>query len=234
MADSPSNPTGAYGEGVKWILAIAAAAIAGAFLHLKEIEEQNIWTQALLALALALFVYSIWTGMYYLLWLNLVPVAFERRKANREELKLLETPTGDGKKEEPDDQIKELNRLIDHDTETIKLSGNAKRAWHKHYTYSFSAALTFATLGLLLSIFLNAIAPKAKAKDRADATGSKRAHVAKGAGTSYNVVYSAVHATRNGREAHTFLLNGKTGELWQMMCDSNGRVAFHKVPITDK
>src|ERR1700758_1219505 len=92
MVDTASsNATSTYGEGVKWILAIAAAAIGGAFLHLKEIQQESIGVQVLLALSLAAFVYSIWTGMYYLLWLNTIPLARDRIKAHQEELATVPT-----------------------------------------------------------------------------------------------------------------------------------------------
>jgi hypothetical protein len=46
----------------------------------------------------------------------------------------------------------------------------------------------------------------------------------------YEIVQSAKHATRHGKEAHTFLLDKKTGAIWQMKCAKNSDdVEFHRV-----
>jgi hypothetical protein len=45
----------------------------------------------------------------------------------------------------------------------------------------------------------------------------------------FAVAYSAVHQTNHGREAHTFLINESTGELWQMVCAPDGTVAFTQI-----
>jgi hypothetical protein len=225
MAETPGSATGTYGEGVKWILTIASAAIAGAFIHLKEVEEQIIPVQALLALSLALFVYSIWTGMNYLLWLNTVPVVWDRLREYREELlKLKANAAPDLAKES------ELQGRIEKESKIIKVSEEAMPPWHVRYTYSFSAALACATLAVLLSMLVNVAAPKNKDEKKADVTqGGASAHIANEGKAHYSLVYSAMHATSKGREAHTFLMNDETGELWQMVCDGPGHVVFQKV-----
>lgn len=53
MVDTPSSATSTYGEGVKWILAIATAAIAGAFVHLSEIKQESIGVQGFVGLSLS-------------------------------------------------------------------------------------------------------------------------------------------------------------------------------------
>jgi len=46
----------------------------------------------------------------------------------------------------------------------------------------------------------------------------------------YEIVQSALHATRQGKEAHTFLLDKKTGSIWQMKCTkTSDDVEFHRV-----
>lgn len=42
----------------------------------------------------------------------------------------------------------------------------------------------------------------------------------------YAVTYSAVHQTNHGREAHTFLVDETTGNLWQMRCTPDDSVEF--------
>lgn len=216
MVDTSSSATSTYGEGVKWILAIAAAAIAGAFVHLSEIKQENIGVQGFVALSLIAFVYSIWTGMYYLLWLNLVPLAHDRIKQNEEELAAVPN-TDVNKKAEIEDRIAKQR-------ETIKISESTMPSWYRHYTYSFSTALVLATVALLLSLVMNAVSKKASIVGGDHQTISH---------SHYSLALSAVHATGKGREAHTFLINDETGDLWQMVCDQDGHVAFQKVKRID-
>ena len=223
MTDTASTATTTYGEGVKWILAIAAAAIGGAFLHLKEIKEETIWVQALLSLSLAAFVYSIWTGMYYLLWLNTVPLARDRIKAHQEELATVpETNTA---------KRAEIEGRIGQQQGTIKLSETTMPSWYRQYTYSFSSALVSATLALILSLALSIIHKHPAKNDRAQQGATN--HETPVSHPHYSLVSSAVHRTAKGREAHTFLINDETGDLWQMMCDRDGRVILQKVTRID-
>jgi hypothetical protein len=216
MVDTSSSATSTYGEGVKWILAIAAAAIAGAFVHLSEIKQESIGVQGFVALSLIAFVYSIWTGMYYLLWVNTVPLVRDRIKQNEEELTAV--PNTDVAKKA------EIERRIAEQTETIKISESAMPSWYKHYTYSFSTALVCATVALLLSMVMNAASKKASNVGVEHQTISH---------SHYSLALSAVHATGKGREAHTFLINDETGDLWQMVSDQGGHVAFQKVKRID-
>ncbi len=227
MSDTPSTATNAYGEGVKWILSIAAAAIGGAFLHLKDIETQRGAVQTLMALSLTSFVCSIWGGMNYLLWLNGNAVIRDREKEDEEELGRL------NKSAAPDDHLKMaavIARIKKHG-EAIALAKKAMPTWHTIYTYCFTGAMALATAGLLLSICLTAFASKDNGtnKDDGSTKGGAPPKNADKEQARFMLVYSAVHARAHGREAHTFLMNDETGELWQMMCDRDGRVAFHKV-----
>jgi hypothetical protein len=50
----------------------------------------------------------------------------------------------------------------------------------------------------------------------------------------FTITQSAVHKPRKGMEAHTFLLNQQTGEVWQMVCDGpSGAVSFRRAPWLD-
>ncbi len=220
MADTPSNATNAYGEGIKWILAISAAAVGGAFIHLKELEDQSIWVQALLALSLGLFVYSTWCGMYSLIWLNTAAMARDRRREYREEIeKMRVSPcAGDEASTAYESKVK------DDLAEVSKTIEDAKRdiaPYYRHHTRSFSLALFCAAGGLLLAMLLKIVAPKIAIDKIAPVAPVGKVH--------YSLVPSAVHATVRGREAHTFLMNDDTGELWQMICAGDGLVAFRKV-----
>ncbi len=56
------------------------------------------------------------------------------------------------------------------------------------------------------------------------------ANPAEASPSGYEIVQSAVHATRHGKEAHTFLLDKKTGAVWQMICQPKSDVVeFQRV-----
>jgi hypothetical protein len=154
--------------------------------------------------------------MYYLLWLNLVPLTHDRIKQNKEELAAVPN-TDVNKKAEIEDRIEKQR-------ETIGISESAMPSWYRHYTYSFSTALVFATVALLLSLVMNAVSKKASI------VGCEHQTIGH---SHYSLALSAVHATGKGREAHTFLINDETGDLWQMVCDQDGHVAFQKVKRID-
>jgi hypothetical protein len=82
--------------------------------------------------------------MYYLLWLNTVPLIRDQIKQYTEELTAL--PNTDVTKKA------EIEVRIAEQRGTIKTSKTAMPSWYKHYTYSFSMALLCATLALLLSM----------------------------------------------------------------------------------
>jgi hypothetical protein len=51
----------------------------------------------------------------------------------------------------------------------------------------------------------------------------------------FTITQSAVHKPRKGMEAHTFLLNQQTGEVWQMVCDGpSGAVSFRRAPWLER
>ena len=102
-------------------------------------------------------------------------------------------------------------------------------SWHRYYTRSFSAALACATLAIFVSMYSAATAKRREPVKTDAGKIIAQPHV-----THYSVVYSAVHAVgKNRKEAHTFLMNDETGELWQMVCDAGGRVVFRKVVRID-
>lgn len=222
MTDTPSTSTGTYGEGIKWILAIAAAAIGGAFLHLDKIERESHATQVLLGLSLLLFVCSIWSGMNYLLWLNTIPIVRERLKENRSSLF-----ASDGSSSSNTNTL--LRDQIRNDEKTISDAELTMPTWHRIYTYSFSAALAISTIGLLTSMFVAGMAKRTGANHNVIVQSTPPVDLKR-----FSVVYSAVHAAGNGRhEAHTFLINNETGELWQMICDKGTMVRFSKIQRVD-
>jgi hypothetical protein len=230
MPETASSATGTYGETVKWILAIAAGAIAGAFLHLKEIEEQRYLVQGLLGLSLILFVISVWAGTNYLLWLNVIPVVREKIREYSEDIaKLGPSPMGAEAQKKAD-----LERRIGEENKKIGDAEETKPSWFRFYTRSFTAALACATVAIVFSAYSAAAGYGKPKKDDGKKDCGKKECVASHV-THYSMVYSAVHTIgKNRREAHTFLMNDGTGDLWQMICDRDGHVVFQKVTRIDQ
>jgi hypothetical protein len=199
-----------YAEGVKWLVGISGAAIGGAFTQYEQIWHQPLWVRGLLALDVVLFVISIWAGVNYLLWINAVRRAKERiSEIDAERTALGDTAT-DAKKRDLDNNKKPSN---------AKLTEAAQQMprWHKGYSRSFSAAVLIAA-GILFIAIARPI-PKPEAAESPQ---------------RFTIVLSAVHSTPHGSQAHTFLLDQKTGDLWQMSCDVQGNVvAFRRVAVLD-
>lgn len=231
MAEAPDSARGQYGETVKWILAIASGAIGAGFLHINEIEAQAVWVQGLLALSFIAFVLSVWSGMYYLLWVTTVPVVRQTLGEYKAAIQELRDPNGSDAEKKA-----ELESKIKIEEKKVSDAKDAMPGWHKFYTYAFSAALACSALALLSGLVNHALAKGHSVddgckKDVADHGGSQTPQHF----THYSMVYSAVHRTAMGhREAHTFLMNDETGELWQMVCDGTKRVVFQKVPRIER
>jgi hypothetical protein len=97
-----------------------------------------------------------------------------------------------------------------------------------------AANLSYGSLGLAvlgLALFA-AFHPFQKAHDEngGEQPGEKN-HGAAGplAAPRYTIAYSALHHTNHGQQVHTFLLDQATGEVWQMVCSSNGLVSFRRL-----
>jgi hypothetical protein len=199
-----------YADGVKWLVGISGAAIGGAFTQYEQTWHQPLWVRGLLALDVVLFVISIWAGVNYLLWIN----AVRRAKERISEIDSKRTALGEIASEE---KKRELDN--DEKTSNAKLTKASQQlpGWHKAYSYSFSVAVLIAA-GILFIAIARPI-PKPEAAESPQ---------------RFTIVLSAVHSTSHGRQAHTFLLDQKTGDLWQMSCDPQGNVvAFRRVSVLD-
>lgn len=225
MSEPASSSSGAYGEGVKWILTIAATAIAGAFSHLKEIQAEGRAVQALITLALVAFVVCVWAGMNYLFWLNLIPLRKERIEESRSEL-----AEADDQAESESKRRSDLQKKIDSDVHNLDDAERTMPTWYRIFTYAFTGALALATLGIFTSLAMRGFTAQDQKqggrKVACSHTGINSPTVSR---DRFHIVYSAVHSTIHGKEAHTFLLDDQTGELWQMICQDNIRVTFRKV-----
>jgi hypothetical protein len=222
MAETSSSAIGTYGEGVKWLVGLSASVVAGAFLHLKEIDGQPLYLRILIAAALILFFVSIWSGINYLLWLNAVGADRERIKESREELRGSVT----------EKEKLELERRIDRSKGRIGVSETAMPPWHQLYTYTFAGGLAISMLSITLALIV-APTPRGEPQSEKNPSLSKN-EVAIAPTSRFHLGYSAVHQTSHGKEAHTFLVDDQTGRIWQMMCMSKDEVTFKQVHRTDE
>jgi hypothetical protein len=223
VAESSGSAIATYGEGVKWLVGISTAAVGGAFLHAKEIEELAVEFRVLVAVALFLFFVSIWGGVNYLLWLNALGADKERIRENLEKLQ----------SETIAEKRTELQSRIDRSEKRTAKAEKTMPSWHRLYTFAFAGAMLIAT-GALCSVLLRSQTVAKPMKKSAHLSCCNRPSEERPlAGARFQIVYSAIHQTGHGKEAHTFLLDDETGMLWQMVCAGNDAVALRLVQRID-
>jgi hypothetical protein len=151
------------------------------------------------------FAASIFFGVIYLPWLNLLARADEGTSeietllltASTDKISLLEAEKLERKSQK----------------ESCCQSSPGLKMIHNS---AFAVALLTLCLGVVGAFFY-----KAEPEKRPQET--KR----------YVVSQSAVHRTNHGIEAHTFLLDPVTGTTWQMVCQNSDRVAFREIQRMD-
>jgi hypothetical protein len=206
-----TNTISAYNEGVIWLVGISAAAVGGAFLNIEKIAGTPLYVRSAFCLVVILFLLSIYLGVLYAFYLL---HAFSMK----EKIADLQTQMTDdsANREAYTEQIKtKRNRLWEDEKQVNRI--------HSPLLWSFALGLLCAAILLCIAAF--SAQPKVTAAPAQPATAVSVAS----SGQFYKVVYSAVHAHRTGREAHTFLLNESSGEMWQMICRQSNEVEFRRV-----
>ncbi|MBS1799627.1 MAG: hypothetical protein JSS95_07345 [Acidobacteria bacterium] len=204
MADTAQDAALGYIDAVKWIVGISGAVMAGVFLHPEEGAKLPEEAKACLAAVVLLFGISSFGGVVYLLWLNNV----RRKKELIAELAAkVAAPV---LIPDPVESARLAKEQRDRETK-LKQSQTSLNLWYWIFTWSFYLAAILGVFFFMLRIV--------RTKDPVAAVP-----------LHFTVVQSAVHKTDHGMQAHTFLLNQQTGELWQMVCDQKGEVvAFRRV-----
>lgn len=212
MPENATDAAAGYVDAVKWIVGLSGAALAGVFLHPEQLPQHPAWIKFVVALVVILFVVNVFAGAGYLVWINRVRRIKERLKEIEDEFSATITECDD-----PEALAKENDSL----TKELKGAPKEMQSWYVLLTGSWCAAALIVALLLYVAI----VSP--------GKTGEiVRAPVVDP--LSYTITQSAVHRTKNGRQAHTFLLNQQTGEIWQMICDPRGTVtAFRHVSRLD-
>ena len=216
-------------DAAKWVVGLSTAVFAGVFLHPEQIVRRTEWERVCFAVILLLFGISIVCGILYLFWLNWGrrqreklreidrDIAVEKRDGISPVLWAAKPESG-GPAKEPE-TLKEKSKPVKDTAKPVD-----KTNWFYH---AFITFFCFAA-GLGVLAFCGSMvwplesAPKPGTPD------------ARTVPERYVIAQSAVHRTKGGMQAHTFLLNRETGDVWQMVCDRKGDVvSFRKVPRLD-
>jgi hypothetical protein len=218
-----TSPTGtdtisSYRATVTWIVGIASAAVAGAFLNFDKVAATGFWVRLIYFLSAAGFGAAIVCGIRYLNWLNYA--------ANQDEKRMW----ADGRIADPNVSADTKEKWKERQTDAWEKYANAwvqMASWHSWMNWAMTFGIAFASLLLFAGVIWGA------PHTNPAATGGIQNFLSNPQSTSsseYEIVQSAVHATRHGKEAHTFLLEKKTGAVWQMICQPKSDVVeFQRV-----
>ena len=194
-----------YGEGVKWQIGLSTAALAGLWAKLEFLLDQPVEVRYAAAGIAALLVASVWVGAEYLRWLIKVPTIKDRMAA------IEAIPIGNRTAE----QTADLARL----NTSYQEARDAIPSWHRASVITFFVTCLVAAAGVFAAV--SRLQP-AKKTDSPTPVALR-----------YQIALSAVHQTGHGREAHTFLLDQSTGDVWQMVCTNEGLVSFRRIRKLD-
>jgi hypothetical protein len=211
-----SDAAAGYVDAVKWIVGLAGAVFAGVFLHPEWILGRPEKMRIYLAVVLFLFGISMIGGVVYLLWINSV-----RRK--KEMLGEIESDLSVPVVTPDPAKRKELQDKWDSTRGKLKKAQSRMNFWYAVLSVPFYVAAFLGVVAFCVWVAW----PQKSADD-----GKKQPTVADP--LRFTITQSAVHKTKKGMEAHTFLLNQQTGEVWQMVCDGpSGALSFRRVPWLD-
>ncbi|HEV2991766.1 MAG TPA: hypothetical protein VG759_25245 [Candidatus Angelobacter sp.] len=214
MADTSQNSRSTYVEGLKWVLALSIAAIAGAFLHLSDLSKLPFSLKLVAAGAIMAFLVATFFGVQYLIRLFTDDV-------RRHELKEINEKTSATEAEK--DRAKKLAEKLD--------KSNASRPWLYKLHTVFTVVAAVLVFGFLPAAILT-FKDDSKKPDCpcACTTCRQETNQIQPTPERFAIVYSAVHPGRGGKVQHTFLLDKQTGTLWQMTWQKNGTVVLEETP----
>jgi hypothetical protein len=164
-------------------------------------------------LAVAAFSVAVYYGVHYIFYLNEVANQTERATLIEKALQ----GASDEQKQKLSAQAAEANEAIDKAWQNV---GDA-------HDYSIPAFGTGMALSVLLLGFAMIAGPLPKPGEAG--TQNFISAPAPSATPAFEITQSAIHATGHGREAHTFLLNKNSGEVWRMICRKPDEVEFQRV-----
>jgi hypothetical protein len=208
-----------YRAGVTWFVGLSGAAVGGAFLNFDKIATAPWLIRVIFFGAAVAFGISMACGIQYFFWLNYAGNQIEKRTQIDNALASLTASQAEKDRAT-------LARLPV--VEEIRKAWEEIPSWHKRTGRAFDTGMGMAGLLLLAGVIWGA--PPKTDSSSAGVQNFLTNPPEPQSTNLYEVVQSAVHATRHGREAHTFLLDKRTGAIWQMKCTKNSdEVEFHRI-----
>jgi hypothetical protein len=193
-------------EGSKWMVSIAGAVVAGAFTQYDKVLLLPVWLKISFLFAIFVFLCITFLGVSQFYWLN---------RASNQEARVNEPTLTDAERSAASDGLRQAKDQV------------------KNYHYALMGCFAAATLFSAATLFGAVLVGKPENKQGAVNFVDEIAAPAPMPVLGYELVLTAVHQTRHGREAHTLLLNRETGETWQMVCDGVAMIRFQKVHKVD-
>ena len=229
MADSAQDSDATYIDVVKWIAGISSALLAGVFLHPEMTAAWTLGSRIWLAVVVLLLGISIYGGVVYLLWIN-------RGRRLKEKIADIEKEQSAPVAIPDPVRMEKLKKAKD---ELVAEKENTARILRGRWYWVFIGTFFLgAVLGMILFCVQIALGKMSAGESKKDCKvvccGGESAKAAPVEQPRFTVVQSAVHRTQHGMQAHTFLLDQRTGAIWQMICDQKGTiVAFQRVKRVD-
>lgn len=138
-------------------------------------------------------------------------------------------PENGWRRDVAEDEAGQWPKEKNQDTATEKeWNARASMIWKTKAAANLSyLALALAVIGMAVFAIYQSMQPKKNGQsDQTHAGPTLPA-------PHYEMVYSAIHHTKHGQQAHTFLLDRSTGDLWQMVCSPDGLVSFRRIRRLD-
>lgn len=221
MPDAPlQDAATGYVDAVKWLVGISGAVLAGVYLHPEMLTRLPQQGRVYLAVVMFLFGVSIFGGVVYLFWINRVRRRKERiAEIEKEQSAPMVIPD--------QERVKTLRESKEKLVEEEKKSQKLLDLWFAVFTGAFYLGSLMGLIMFCVQVALTQKHDDCKKKD-----GEAKTVLVDS--LRYTLTQSAVHRTAHGMQAHTFLLNQQTGEVWQMICDQKGAVvAFRRIKRLD-
>lgn len=211
MADAAQDTVSGYADAVKWIVGLSGAVFAGVFLHPEQVAQRTEAMKIYFAVVLFLLGTSMIGGVVFLLWLNRLRNMKDSIRERKGNAALPIVAAEQAEREEQGKQKKTPE-------EKLRRARRNMNRWYWVLSVPFYLGAFLGVVAFCVVIALPVDKPR----------------VTIPVPLRFTVLQSAVHRTKMGMQAHTFLLNQQTGEIWQMICGPQGdMVEFRRVKWVD-
>jgi hypothetical protein len=215
-AEGSGDTLSVYRPTVTWLVGLSGAAVGGAFLNFDKVSAAPWCVRLVFFLAAAAFGVAVYYGVHYIFYMNEV-------SNQNEHITFIEKALESCPEEKKQNLRGEKAEADQASKEAWKNLGDA----HNYSIWGFGFGMFFSAvlLGIALAAGVRPKPQEAGAQNFISVPRESNCPTA----SVFEITQSAVHATSHGREAHTFLLNKNTGELWRMVCRKPDEVDFRRV-----